>query len=137
MKKFNTLLVLFLAFYGFSFAQVATWNSTAGTGSTGVTAGTATLGAGLTATGVAACGNKVFTVTDIFDTGDPATTTAANAVADDEYIDFPITAQAGYGLTLTSVSFSGQKSNSGGNNTGLYNGVTDISAGGITWAGTG
>ena len=116
---------------------VAEWNSTIGTGSMNVTAGTAVLGSGLVATGVAGCGNKVFTVTDIFDTGDPNPTNAANAVADNEYIEFPITVASGYKLNITKVEFRGEKSSSGGNNTGLYNETTDVSSGGITWTGTG
>jgi hypothetical protein len=59
MKNLFTILICLTLGSSLS-AQtvVAEWNSTNGTGSMNVTAGTAVLGAGLVATGVSACGIK-------------------------------------------------------------------------------
>ena len=132
MRSFFTFLFITFISIGFVSGQIATWNSTIGTGSTNVTVGTAILGAGLNTTTSNACGNGVFQTDGLFDTGDPSPTTATNAVTDEEYIEFPITADIGYNIIISSVSFSNQKSNNGANNIGLYNSTTDISAGGIT-----
>ncbi len=100
-------------------AQIATWNSISGTGSTGVTAGTAIKGAGITnAAGI--CPNNVLTNNAFFDASDLGG--EAEAVSQNEYIEFPITAQVGYSVTVTSVSFTSRHSPTGVITIAVYNG---------------
>ncbi len=100
---------------------IASWNSTTGSGATGVTAGTASRGAGIAAA-TGTCTNNVLTSNNFFDTGDAGG--EAEAVAEDEYLEFPITAQTGYSLTVTSVTFTRRRSGTGVQNYAVYNGST-------------
>ena len=127
MKNLFTILICLTLGSSLS-AQtvVAEWNSTNGTGSMNVTAGTAVLGAGLNPTGVSACGMKVFTTNQIWDIGNPDPTTAISAVSDNEYIEFPITAASGYKIYITSVTLEVQSSATGGREIGLYNGTSSL-----------
>ncbi len=118
MKHLLLLLVL-MATTRLCSGQIATWNSTNGVGSTGVTAGTAVKGAGIT-NGAGTCTNNVLTNTAFFDAGDAGG--EAEAIAQNEYVEFPVTAQAGYKVTATSVTFTSRHSPTGVKDFAIYDG---------------
>ncbi len=116
MKKFTFIILAFLG-CNFLHGQIATWNSTNGVGSTGVTAGTAVKGAGITIA-AGTCTNNVLTNSAFFDSGDNGG--EAEAVTQNEYLEFPITAQAGYNVTATSITFTCRHSPTGVNAFAAY-----------------
>ncbi len=135
MKFVSTLLLFF--FCQMTNAQLAFWNSLAGTSNTtGVSVSNAANGGGLVSGGSQPCANSIISATDIFDgnANDPNPSNQADALADNEYFEFPITADAGYTITVTSVQFLATRSNNGGTNIGLYNGTTNLTGAGATIA---
>lgn len=117
--KHTAILLIFLSYSCSLSSQIAVWNSTAGVGSTGVTAGTAVKGAGIT-NAAGTCTNNVLTNSAFFDAGDAGG--LAEAVSQNEYVEFPITAQAGYTVTITSVTYTSRHSPTGVTDVAVYNG---------------
>ncbi|MCC7246283.1 MAG: T9SS type A sorting domain-containing protein [Saprospiraceae bacterium] len=135
MKSIFTLLLLLFC-YSIN-AQLATWNSTAGTSNTtGVSVATASVGSGLLSGGSQNCSNSIISATGIYDSGgaDPSPSNQADALADNEYMEFPMTADAGYTITVTSVQFLATRGNNGGTNVSLYDGTSNLTGAGSTIA---
>lgn len=135
MKSIFTLL-LSLQIFSIN-AQLAFWNSTAGTSNTtGVSVATASVGSGLQSGGSQNCSNAIISATNIYDSGgaDPNPSDEADALADNEYVEFPMTAAAGYTITVTSVQFLATRSNNGGTNVSLFDGASNLTGNGSTIA---
>jgi hypothetical protein len=112
---FNSLMCLSLSICAQTSATL-TWNGTIGTSSNpaAITPGVATLGSGLELNTNAPCGNTVLSSQGIWDVGNADPSTLANALADGEYVEFPITAGAN-AITLTQITFLTRRAQNGPN----------------------
>jgi len=121
-KSTIRLLVVFLVFIGGverSWGQLLQWNTFGNLGTetiepsvanaTGITPAALTLGIGVTP---AANSNRLGG-NDWFDSGDTNPTTLAEAVADNDYIEFVVTPTSGYVFTPTTLNFIWDRSATG------------------------
>ncbi|RZJ35983.1 MAG: choice-of-anchor D domain-containing protein [Flavobacterium sp.] len=135
MMKLRFLFFLFLfTIYNSATAQLLEWNtfSNAGTevsepsinNDPNISAANLTLGAGVTA----AANMNRFGGSNWWDTGDAGTSTIANAVAGNDYIQFIVTPNAGYSFTPTSFVFNWDSSGTGPKSVALRSSVDGFSS---------
>jgi hypothetical protein len=115
-------------------AQLLQWNTFGNAGTetsepsvannANVSAASLTLGGGVTAVGNA---NR-FGGNNWFDTGDTATTTLAESVSGNDYIQFTVTPNAGYSFTPTSFVFGWDRSSTGPGSVTLRSSVDGYAA---------
>ncbi len=108
--------------------QLASWyftSSNAGSGSTGVAAGLAALGSGLNMLNLT-CNGGAISCDQFYDSGDPNPTTESDAVTDNEFIVFPITALPGYDVLIQRVEFYSRYSDTGADSRAVYVDGTSI-----------